>query len=160
MADGASAINKPPFLCPMVIMKHIVKTNKTIRTGPEINFVTGRTFVRRKCRGSPPGAFLLSKLRKEVDAVGRNKEPPRVAVRLTESEKKKIDAAVKCGLTVSEYMRQRALGYESLDGHFIGTPKFAPSQQEEFCVIICRDRRCSSKRPYDDRQIRPAAFFQ
>ena len=45
--------------------------------------------------------------------MGRKKEPPRVAVRLTESEKKKIEAAAaKCGLTVSEYMRQRALGFE------------------------------------------------
>lgn len=45
--------------------------------------------------------------------MGRKKEPPRVAVRLTESEKKKIaTAAAKCGLTVSEYMRQRALGFE------------------------------------------------
>ncbi len=45
--------------------------------------------------------------------MGRKKEPPRVAVRLTESEKKKIEAAAaKCGLSVSEYMRQRALGYE------------------------------------------------
>ena len=36
-----------------------------------------------------------------------------MAVRLTESEKKKIEAAAaKCGLTVSEYMRQRALGFE------------------------------------------------
>ena len=30
--------------------------------------------------------------------MGRKKEPPRVAVRLTESEKKKIEAAAKCGL--------------------------------------------------------------
>ena len=45
--------------------------------------------------------------------MGRKKEPPRVAVGLTESEKTKIEAAAaKCGLTVSEYMRQRALGYE------------------------------------------------
>ena len=45
--------------------------------------------------------------------MGRKKEPPRVAVRLTKSEKNKIEAAAaKCGLTVSEYMRQRALGYE------------------------------------------------
>ena len=43
----------------------------------------------------------------------RKKEPPRVAVRLTESEKKKIEAAAaKCGLTLSEYLRQRALGFE------------------------------------------------
>lgn len=49
-----------------------------------------------------------------------------MAVRLTESEKKKIEAAAaKCGLTVSEYMRQRALGYESLDARFIGTPNLA-----------------------------------
>ncbi len=45
--------------------------------------------------------------------MAKKKEPPRVAVRLTESEKKKIEAAAaKCGLTVSEYMRQRALGFE------------------------------------------------
>lgn len=78
--------------------------------------------------------------------MGRKKEPPRVAVRLTESEKKKIEtAAAKCGLTVSEYMRQRALGYESLDARFIGTPMLAPLQKEELCVITCRDRSCSSK---------------
>ena len=45
--------------------------------------------------------------------MAKKKESPRVAVRLTESEKKKIEAAAaKCGLTVSEYMRQRALGFE------------------------------------------------
>ena len=78
--------------------------------------------------------------------MGRKKEPPRVAVRLTESEKKKIEAAAaKCGLTVSEYMRQRALGYESSDARFIGTSMHAPLQQEELCVITCRDRSCSSE---------------
>ncbi|MBQ2110467.1 MAG: hypothetical protein II191_01835, partial [Clostridia bacterium] len=62
--------------------------------------------------------------------MGRKKEPPRVAVRLTESEKNKIEAAAaKCGLTVSEYMRQRALGYERLDARFIGTPNLAASQK-------------------------------
>ncbi|MBQ2110465.1 MAG: hypothetical protein II191_01825 [Clostridia bacterium] len=35
--------------------------------------------------------------------MGRKKEPPRMAVRLTESEKKKIEAAAaKCGLTPGE----------------------------------------------------------
>ena len=82
------------------------------------------------------------------------KEPPRVAVRLTESEKKKIEtAAAKFGLTVSEYMRQRALGYESLDAGFIGTPNLAALQKEELCVITCSDSSCSSKHPYDGRAI-------
>ena len=86
--------------------------------------------------------------------MGKRKEPPRLAVRLTESEKKKIEAAAaKCGLTVSEYMRQRALGYERLDARFIGTPNLAASQKEELCVITCRDSSCSSKHPYDGREI-------
>lgn len=78
--------------------------------------------------------------------MGRKKEPPRVAVRLTESEKKKIEAAAaKCGLTVSEYIRQRALGYESSDARFIGTPKLVALQKEELRVTTCRDSSCSSK---------------
>ena len=45
--------------------------------------------------------------------MAKKKESPRIAVRLMESEKKKIEAAAaKCGLTVSEHLRQRALGFE------------------------------------------------
>ena len=92
--------------------------------------------------------------------MGRKKEPPRVAVRLTESEKKKIEAAAaKCGLTVSEYMRQRALGYESLDAGFIGTPNLAALQKEELCVITCSDSSCSSKHPYGGRAIPRRLIF-
>ncbi len=92
--------------------------------------------------------------------MGRKKEPPRVAVKLTESEKKKIaTAAAKCGLTVREYMRQRALGYESLDARFIGTPKLAALQKEELCVTTCRDSSCSSKHPYDGWEIRREVFL-
>ena len=91
--------------------------------------------------------------------MGRKKEPPWVAVRLTGTEKKKIEAAAeKCGLTVSEYMRQRALGYESLDVRFIGTPNLAALQKEELCVITCCDSSCSSKHPYDGWEI-PAGFL-
>ena len=37
----------------------------------------------------------------------------RIAVRVTAKEKKKIQAKVrKCGLSTSEYVKQRALGYE------------------------------------------------
>ncbi|MBR3487031.1 MAG: hypothetical protein IKH31_05585 [Clostridia bacterium] len=80
-------------------------------------------------------------------------------MRLTETEKKKSEAAAKCGLTVSEYMRQRALGYESLDAGFIGTPNLAALQKEELCVITCSDSSCSSKHPYDGRAYRAALFF-
>ena len=92
--------------------------------------------------------------------MGRKKEPPCVAVRLTESEKKKIEAAAaKCGLTVSEYMRQRALGYESLDAGFIGTPNLAALQKEELCVITCSDSSCSSNHPYGGRAIPRRLIF-
>ena len=37
----------------------------------------------------------------------------RIAVRVTAKEKEKVQAkAQKCGLSTSEYMKQRALGYE------------------------------------------------
>lgn len=37
----------------------------------------------------------------------------RISVRVTEKEKERITAlAEKCGLSVTEYMKQRALGYE------------------------------------------------
>ncbi len=44
--------------------------------------------------------------------MAKKKESPRIAVRLMESEKKKIEAAARCGLSLSEYLRQRALGFE------------------------------------------------
>ncbi|MBQ1893690.1 MAG: hypothetical protein II155_06235, partial [Clostridia bacterium] len=55
--------------------------------------------------------------------------------------------------------RQWALGYESLDARFIGTPKLAALQKEELCVTTCRDSSCSSKHPYDGWAIRPCAVF-
>ena len=48
--------------------------------------------------------------RKERDAMGKN---IRIAVRVTAREKDKIQSkARKCGLSTSEYVKQRALGYE------------------------------------------------
>ena len=45
--------------------------------------------------------------------MSKRKEPPRVAIRVTGKEKEKIfRLAEKCGLSASEYARQRALGYE------------------------------------------------
>lgn len=47
---------------------------------------------------------------KERDAMGKD---VRIAVRVTAMEKEKIQAkARKCGLSTSEYVKQRALGYE------------------------------------------------
>ena len=47
---------------------------------------------------------------KERDAMGKDM---RIAVRVTEKEKEKIQArARKCGLSTTEYVKQRALGYE------------------------------------------------
>ena len=48
--------------------------------------------------------------RKERDALGKD---VRIAVRVTAKEKEKIQAkARKCGLSITEYVKQRALGYE------------------------------------------------
>ena len=45
--------------------------------------------------------------------MSKRKEPPRIAIRVTEREKDTIfRLAEKCGLSASEYGRQRALGYE------------------------------------------------
>ena len=45
--------------------------------------------------------------------MSRPKEPPRIAFRVTEKEKAEIyRLSTKCGLSQSEYSRQRALGYE------------------------------------------------
>ena len=45
--------------------------------------------------------------------MSKRKEPPRIAIRTTEKEKETIfKLAEKCGLSASEYARQRALGYE------------------------------------------------
>jgi hypothetical protein len=45
--------------------------------------------------------------------MNKRKEPPRIVIRVTEKEKDTIfRLAAKCGLSASEYGRQRALGYE------------------------------------------------
>ena len=45
--------------------------------------------------------------------MSKREEPPRIAIRVTEREKDMIfRLAKKCGLSASEYARQRALGYE------------------------------------------------
>ena len=45
--------------------------------------------------------------------MSKRKEPPRIVIRVTEKEKDTIfRLAEKCGLSASEYGRQRALGYE------------------------------------------------
>ena len=45
--------------------------------------------------------------------MAKKKESPRIAFRLTEREKKQVLGLVsRCGLTLSEYLRPRALGFE------------------------------------------------
>ena len=45
--------------------------------------------------------------------MSKRKEPPRIAIRVTDKEKETIlRLSKKCGLSASEYTRQRALGYE------------------------------------------------
>ena len=68
---------------------------------------TGRAEI---SRGHPltPGILM-----KEGMLLSKRKEPPRIAMRVTAKEKERIlKLAEKCGLSASEYARQRALGYE------------------------------------------------
>lgn len=85
--------------------------------------VTSRTFVCRKCRCRPSGRSAILRghpltpgrnmKKKEGMLLSKRKEPPRIAIRVTDKEKETIfRLAEKCGLSASEYARQRALGYE------------------------------------------------
>jgi hypothetical protein len=61
--------------------------------------------------------------------LSKRKEPPRIAIRVTDKEKETIfRLAEKCGLSASEYARQRALGYEPRavlpDAFFVFCEKF------------------------------------
>ena len=90
----------------------------------ESHTVTSRTFVCRKChcrpsgqsailRGHPltPGKILI--IKEEGKLLSKRKEAPRLSIRVTSKEKDSIfRLAEKCGLSASEYTRQRALGYE------------------------------------------------
>ena len=63
----------------------------------------------RRFKGTPPNP----RHRKDDLMETKNKEPPRIAFRVTEKEKAEIiRLSKKCGLSYSEYSRQRALGYE------------------------------------------------
>ena len=58
--------------------------------------------------------------------MAKKKDSPRIAFRLTEREKKQVPGlASRCGLTLSECLRPRALGYE---------PK---AVQPDACFVPC-----------------------
>ena len=83
--------------------------------------------------------------------MAKKKESPRIAFRLTEREKKQVlGLAARCGLTLSEYMRQRALGFEPKavqpDAYFVLCEKLdrltePPFSQEvnEAAIKLIRD---------------------
>ena len=73
----------------------------------------------------------------------------RIAVRVTAKEKEKIQAkARKCGLNTTEYVKQRALGYEPRavppDALFVCLEKLSeladkassPELDEEICAVL------------------------
>ena len=73
----------------------------------------------------------------------------RIAVRVTAMEKEKIQAkARKCGLSTSEYVKQRALGYEPRtvppDALFVCLERLgeltdkasSPELDEEICAVL------------------------
>ena len=83
---------------------------------------------------------------KKRDAMGKD---VRIAVRVTAMEKEKIQAkARKCGLSTSEYVKQRALGYEPRtvppDALFVCLEKLgaladkasSPELDEEICAVL------------------------
>lgn len=67
-------------------------------------------------KGTPPTprTALHAQIKKERMMLIENKKPrTRIEVRLTEKQKEQIDRAAKrCGITASEYLRQRALDSE------------------------------------------------
>ena len=66
-------------------------------------------------RGHPltPGTRYAQIKKKGMMLIENKKPRTRIEVRLTEKQKEQIDrAAKKCGVTQSEYLRQRALGGE------------------------------------------------
>ncbi|MBR5620341.1 MAG: ribbon-helix-helix protein, CopG family [Clostridia bacterium] len=76
-----------------------------------------------------------------------NKKPrTRIEVRLTEKQKEQIDrAAKKCGVTQSEYLRQRALGY-------------APRAALPDAFFVCCERLDRLTRPPFSKDVNSAAL--
>ena len=76
-----------------------------------------------------------------------NKNPrTRIEVRLTEKQKDQIDrAAKKCGVTQSEYLRQRALGY-------------APKQMLPDAFFVCCEKLDRLTRAPYARDVNDAAL--
>ena len=114
--------------------------------------IASRDFV---CRKSPNhsrnrltlwGRSPQSPERKERDAMGKD---VRIAVRVTVKEKDKIQSkARKCGLSTTEYVKQRALGYEPRtvppDALFacleklgeLADKKSSPELDKEICAVL------------------------
>ncbi len=69
----------------------------------------------------------------------------RIAVRVTAMEKEKIQAkARKCGLSTTEYVKQRALGYE---------PKGIPLDALFVCLEKLRELESKTNSPELDEEI-------
>ena len=69
----------------------------------------------------------------------------RIAARVTDKEKQKIKAtAKKCGISTTEYVRQRALGYE---------PKTVPPDALFVCLEMLGELADKASSPELDKEI-------
>ena len=73
--------------------------------------------------------------------MAKKKESPRIAFRLTEREKKQAASlAAQCGLSLSEYLRQRALEFEPKaiqpDAYFVLCEKLDKLTEPPFPRVV------------------------
>ena len=110
--------------------------------------VTSRDFV---CHKSPPhsrnrltlwGLSAPNPPERKDDIMGKD---IRIAVRVTAKEKEKIQSkARKCGLSTTEYVKQRALGYE---------PKGIPPDALFLCLERLGELADKASSPELDKEI-------
>ena len=75
------------------------------------NSVKGGTSSRKSCL-CPLGSSLIPLLNFKIGVITLKERKAQLKMRATEKEKVRIqNKAKKCGLSVSEYLRKRALGY-------------------------------------------------
>ena len=96
--------------------------------------------------------------------MAKKKESPRIALRLTEREKKQAAAlAAQCGLTLSEYLRQRALGFEPKavqpDAYFVLCEKLDRLTEPPFSEAV-NDAAIKLIRDMDSALIAPRKDVQ
>ena len=95
----------------MPLTGYVAHRNKQDICVPQMSLPTVRAVGNLKGHPLTPGRILI--IKKEGMLLSIRKDSPRVSIRVTSKEKDSIfRLAEKCGISASEYTRQRALGYE------------------------------------------------